>query len=230
MYIICISNLRKKIFLFTVLAAFWVSVILLSGSFVNKRISFDVTINNFVKFSCPLSLKIKEVFISEVIENCSVETNSSQLNPLLQKFSNYKSLEGKFSFSYPSIFNIEEKSFSGGEVLYHIDLLSKSTLSHGFVQVWSLKEPLAQFLEHSKQASSQNIQNFKSEKSIVNGMPGFIWNYVIKGTNGILYNASEAFFEKSGKMYRISYFVPVNEWNKVHEDIFNKMVKSLKVL
>ncbi len=229
MYFYVIRNFRKRVYIIGCLVMFWLLMIAVSGFFIKDRIGTEVTINNSLKFSCPISLNINEVVISDSIANPSVETNAAFSKPRIENFSTYSSPEGKFSFMYPSIFDINAKSFSGGEILYHIDLTAKNLLVHGLVQVWKLNESLESFLEKSKAALSQNVSNFASEKTIINGMPGYIWSYDIKSKDGRGYKSVEAFLEKAGRMYRISYFVPLSQWSNNQYDIFMTMVKSLKV-
>ena len=61
-------------------------------------------------------------------------------------------------------------------------------------------------------------------------MEGFIWDYVIFGGDGKYYKGNEVFFKKDNMMYRISYFVPENKWDKKNKEVFNKMVTSFKIL
>ncbi len=229
MYFYVIKNFRKRVYITGGLVIFWILMIAVSGFFVKDRIGSEVEINNSLKFSCPISLYISEVVINDKIINPSIQTNAAFTKPRIENFSTYSSPDGQFSFMYPSIFDINTKSFPGGEILYHIDLTGKNLLVHGLVQVWMLNESLESFLEKSKAALSQDVTDLNSEKTIINGMPGYIWSYNVKSKDGRGYKAVEAFLEKAGKMYRISYFVPITQWSNNQYDIFITMVKSLKV-
>jgi hypothetical protein len=98
------------------------------------------------------------------------------------------------------------------------------------VQLWSLHEPLENFLENSKKLSDQNFTDFKSSPVSVNEMDGFFWDYSVVTSNGEAFKGNEVFLVKNGVMYRISFFVPEKSWNDKYSDIFWDIVNSFKVL
>jgi hypothetical protein len=181
-----------------------------------------------LSFSYPSSIYINDIYVSQELKNNEIYTNSSYKQPLVQNFSNYKSLAGKFSFSYPSPFILQEKDFGGSDILYHIDFSNPSKSAHGFVQVWNMPYSLKDFLEKSKSASSQDFKSFISKEITINGNAGYLWDYVVKGNDGSDIKGMEAFFKKETRMYRISYFVPVALWDKTQSKIFWDIVHSFK--
>lgn len=226
--VIYISNYRKKIILFTSVLIFWVAMFLLSSFFFHNSLVFNVTIDNSFKFSYPLDLKIDNIFINESINNGIISANTTFRKPFAENFSTYTSLKGKFSFDYPSAFDLNQKSFPGSDILYHIDFHNSSQNAHGFVQVWNLPYPLEVFLDKSKQASLQTFEYFGSKEIKVNNMPGYFWDYSVIGSDGKYYKGSEVFLKKDEKMYRISYFVPKENWSNAQSDQFWNIVNSFK--
>ncbi|MCX7747103.1 MAG: hypothetical protein N2645_09465 [Clostridia bacterium] len=198
--------------------------------FADTNLFFKITINNHLTFNYPLEFQVDNIYIHETIEPEAVITNSSIKKPLRREFKTYTSMEGKFSFMYPSLFTLSQKDFSGSEILYHIDFHNKANTIHGFVQVWNLPYSLQSFLEQSKANSVANYKYFKSNEIKINDIPGFHWDYSILGNDGKYYKGSEVFLKKDNRMYRISYFVPENLWDKNQSEIFWKMVNSFKIL
>ena len=228
MYIIFVPKYKKKFLLFGILLALWVSMFSLAGFIMHNSFIFSVTINNYLSFSYPFAFQVDDIYINEQLGKTDIETNSSLRRPIAQEFSSYKSLNGKFSFNYPSVFALNQQSFPGSDILYHIDFHDKSKLDHGFVQVWNLPYSLSEFLEQSKSTSQQSYKYFNSKPVSVNGNSGYLWDYSVLGNDGNYYKGSEVFFKKDNKMYRISYFVPEMSWNKAQSDTFWNIVNSFK--
>ena len=157
--------------------------------------------------------------------------NDSEMNTSakrLVEYSTYESIEGGFSFNYPSTFTLIPRSFSGNEILYHIDLYDVAGPGYGFVQIWNMSMPMEEFLEKSKEASQLNYKYFSSRKMRVNGYTGYYWDYSVLGSNNTYYKGSEVFLEGKDQMYRISYFMPEKQWNEAQNEIFTTMVKSFR--
>lgn len=207
----------------------WVSMFMLSNFLMHNTMALQVTINDYLTFSYPFNLQVVNVYYNEHLDTNAIQTNTNFKKPLTQKFTNYNSVKGHFSFQYPSAFSLNEQDFVGSEILYHIDFADRSqTNAHGFVQVWNLPYNLKDFLERSKTTSSQNYEYFQSTPIKVNNNPGYLWDYAVIGKDGKNTKASEVFFKKDNRMYRISYFVPEGLWNKTQSDVFWKMVSSFK--
>jgi hypothetical protein len=123
---------------------------------------------------------------------------------------------------------LETLDFQGGEILYHIAFKDKENVAQGFVQVWTLEEDLETFLERSIAASHTLYKYFNVIKKESNGREGILWDYSAVVGNG--YIKGSEFFVKSGeRMYRLSFFVPEERWDKRQKYIFENMLKSLKI-
>lgn len=228
MFIIIVKNYKKRVVLFFSILILWISMFILSNFFLNNSLIYKVTINNSLSFSYPIDFIVENIYVNEQLSNSIVETNSSSKKPVAQGFTNFKSAEGRFSFNYPSLFQLNHGAYLGSDILYHIDFHDKPKTIHGFIQVWHLPYSLSEFLEKSKSTSSQNFTYFNSKQVKVNNFPGYLWDYEVRGNNGKYYKGSEVFFKNNSKMYRISYFVPKELWNKTQSDIFWSMVNSFK--
>lgn len=228
MFIIYVSSYKKKIAVSGIIFLLWVFMFFAADFIVNNSLIFKVTINNCLSFSYPYSIQLDGIYLKDRLESNAIEANSSYRKPIAQKFTNYNSLKGKFSFNYPSAFTIQQKDFPGSDILYHIDFHNAEKTAHGFVQVWNLPYPLKDFLEQSKSVSKQNFKSFVSKPIYVNNEPGYLWDYVVKVKDGTYYKGMEVFFQKDGRMYRISYFIPAKLWNKTQSKIFWNMVYSFK--
>jgi hypothetical protein len=229
MYIVYVKNFRKKIILFSFVLLFWICMFFLINLIMNNSLIYKITINKHITFLYPSKIQIGDIFINESFSNDLIEASLPLDTGQTKNFLDYESLKGKFSFKYPSIFTLNPKDFSGSEILYHIDFKSKSGDVHGFVQVWNMPYSLNDFLEKSKNSSTQNYKYFKSSSILVNGLPGYLWDYSLYGSDGKYYKGSEVFLKKDDKMYRISYFVPESLWSKSEYETFWSIVNSFKV-
>ncbi|HOQ01154.1 MAG TPA: PsbP-related protein [Acetivibrio clariflavus] len=196
--------------------------------FVSRTFAYNLTVNDYLSFSYPLQYTIEDIFINEKVQGNTIETNYNIAHHIPQKFSTYKSIEGKFSFDYPTAFDLKEQYFSGAEILYHIGFKDKTKPIHGFIQVWNLPYSLEEFLEKSKASSMQNFLNFTSQQITVDSSRGVFWKYSILTDNNMNYRGLEVFWKKGDKMYRISYFVPENLWDEKEYETFLKIVNSFK--
>jgi hypothetical protein len=125
---------------------------------------------------------------------------------------------------------LSEKDFPNSDILFHIDFNDNQGIIHGFVQVWHLPYSLKQFLDDSKANSTLQFKDFISKELDIDEKKGYLWDYTVLSDNDKkYYKGMEFFFKKKDNMYRISYFVPVKQWNKTNKSIFWNMVKSFKV-
>jgi len=226
--VLYIHDIRRKIILFFVVIAFWLLLISISQYLINRLFLYTISIDDIISFSHPAFLQIDDIYIKDFYPGV-VRTSSPSVNFSTDEFLSYSSLKGKFSFEYPSAFSIDEKDFSGCDILYHIDFHDKAENIHGFIQVWNIYQSLEEFLESSKKLSQQNFSYFKSSPVSSNYMKGFFWDYSITTGESKHIKGNEVFLENDGKMYRISLFVPEISWNKKLSKVFWDMVKSLKV-
>ena len=165
-------------------------------------------------------------FTASYFAHSNSEMNASAKR--LVEYSSYESTEGGFAFNYPSTFTFTPRSFSGNDILYHVDFQDTAGSGYGFVQIWNMYMPLGEFLEKSKEASRLKYKYFSDRKMKVNGFTGYYWDYSVLGSNNTYYKGSEVFLEGKDKMYRISYFIPENQWNETQKEIFTNMVKSFR--
>lgn len=230
MHIIIVTNYRRKAFLLAAIIFFQVLMFVTGDYLLKNSLLLNVTIDNCMEFSYPMSIVIDNIFVSSIAGDGSIQSSVPFSRPVSrQQFTNYKSLQGRFSFDYPSAFTIAAQEFGGTDILYHIDFRSKTDTDHGFVQVWNMPGSLDEFLKSARNSSQQTFGYFKTGDIKVNGIPGYFWDYsVLAGDN--YYKGIEVFLKKDGRMYRISYFVPEPEWSEQRSELFRNMVKSFKIL
>jgi hypothetical protein len=229
LYIIFISNYKRKLVYLFAIIGLWILLFFLTGLFLNNSLTMKVTIENYLSFSCPVKYDIDSVYVNEKIKESSIETANNFKKPRAEKFSTYESIEGGFSFKYPSAFSLNEEEFEGSEILYHVGFKNKTNTCHGFVQVWNLPYTLKEFLAKSKSASEQKYKQFEEKEVLVNSIPGIFWDYTVITQDNKSFKGNEVFLKKDDKMYRISYFVPENLWNKKESKLFESIVFSFKI-
>ncbi|HHV97491.1 MAG TPA: hypothetical protein GXX37_13680 [Clostridiaceae bacterium] len=228
MIVIIFKDIKKKVISSLVMVLLWATIYFSAGVIFQNIFMFNLSIGNLFSFSCPSHLEIHNIFINDRVDDAiTVSSNISQ--PERQKFSTYTSLKGKFSFKYPSAFSVIEKEFPGSEILYHIDFSDNQNVIHGLVQVWEIPYSLNDFLNNSKETSNLEFKSFKSAQVKVDDKDGYLWDYVIYSNDNNTYKALEYFFEKEGRIYRVSMFAPEAQWSKADENTFWKMVKSFEV-
>lgn len=228
MRILIVRNYRNKIVSAILLMLLWVSMIGVTAFVGSNPLLFKVSVNKSTLFSYPVSYKIDNIYISESMDVNAVKAVSLFSSPQAETL---KKIEPKglgISFSFPSAFQVTEQSFAGNEILYHVDFSDKSKEAYGFVQVWNLKTPLKDFLIASKNTSLSNFKDFRMSELTVNNLDGYLWDYTAVNDSTAV-KALEAFLQKDGKMYRISYFVPEKFYNNYHEKTFMNILNSIKV-
>ena len=227
--LIIITNFKRKITILAFITAAWLLLFMLGSFLIDHTLLFNITVDSCVEFSYPYNIVVDNILISN---SSSVSKNAvytfSTSRPHARQFTNYESLEGKFSFDYPSAFVINEATFTGGDILYHIDFHDRQDTAHGFVQVWNLPGDLGEFLKMSKETSLKTFKYFKSSPIELNGVKGFLWDYSVLTQNGY-YKGVEIFLKQNERMYRLSYFLPEDQWNDIQSELFWNMAKSFKV-
>jgi hypothetical protein len=229
LHIIYIKRYKRRLLFVASIFLLWLLMFLISNLITNHNLIFNITIHDYFSFSYPYQLEVDNIYINNRLSTKSTMAFSSFKRPHTQSFSSYKSLQGKFSFNYPTSFNLNQQDFLGSDILYHINFNSKTSSGHGFVQVWNQPYPLKDFLDSSKNVSQLNYKSFTSKPVTVNGLPGYYWDYSIFDKNGQIIKSSEVFLKKNDKMYRISYFIPENLWNENQANLFWNIVNSFKV-
>lgn len=228
MQIIIVTDYKKKLKMLAFLMTVWLLLFILGGYIIDNVLLYNITVGSFVEFSYPDSIVVDNVMAKSTLTDSKVITSFAPIRPRTGQFTNYKSLEGNFSFDYPSAFEISEETFEGGEILYHIGFHDKQNISHGFVQVWRLNEKLDEFLKKSMNSSQNKFKYFNSENIELNGEKGYYWDYSVSTQDGY-YKGSEIFLSNDGRMYRMSYFMPEDNWDENQSEIFWKMARSFRI-
>lgn len=224
MYLLLIKNYKKKVIQVLTIFVLSLSVIIGFKILIDKTEKYTVISDN-ISISFPISFSISDIFLKNNYSVPYIQT----INSSYKNFINFKSPKEGFEFSYPSIFEITQLNFPGSEILSHIDFKNRDNkLKNGFVQVWNLPYSLEEFLDNSKKNAMVDFTDFSSKKIKMNNLNGYLWEYSFNGALG-KYKALEAFFYKNSKLYRISYFMPLNEYNNDEYDMFWEIVKSFKV-
>ena len=226
--LIIITDYKRKLLLVAIVAAVWMLFFIFGSFLIDNTLFFNITVDSCVEFSYPYDIVVDNVFVRDTHADQGSLSTFCTSRPRTAKFINYESLEGNFSFKYPSAFILNSSSFTGGDILYHIDFHDRDDSAHGFVQVWNLKEDLYDFLEKSKEASQQTYKYFKTDRIKLNEVEGFLWDYSVLTQDGF-YKGSEIFFKQNGLMYRMSYFIPEEQWDEKQSQLFWSMAKSFKV-
>jgi len=228
MRILIIKDYRKKVLSSILLMLLWVSMIGITSFVGSNPLLFKVSINKDAEFSYPVSYKVDSIYVNESIDENAVKAVGLFSRPQVETLKKIEPAGLGISFSFPSAFLVTEQSFLGNEILYHVDFSDKSRETYGFVQVWNLKTPLKEFLISSKNTSLSTFKDFKMSDLKVNDLTGYLWDYTSVNDNNSI-KALEAFLQKDGKLYRVSYFVPEKFYDKQQEKTFMNILNSIKV-
>lgn len=221
MYLL-LKEYKKIIILISSILVLSLMIIVGLKILVDKTNKYTVILDN-LSISYPMAFTISDIYSNNDIAPYIQTSNSS-----CKSFLNYKCTEEGFEFSYPSAFEINPLSFPGSEILCHVDFNNKDNKSkNGFVQVWNLPYSLEEFLENSKKNSMVDFIDFNSKKININNLNGYFWEYSFNSPSG-KFKSLEVFLLKNSKLYRVSYFMPLNEYNTDEYDMFWDIVKSLK--
>ena len=137
-----------------------------------------------------------------------------------------------YIYTLPSNWSYDEKSFEGGEILYHADFVSEDKAIRGFAEVWKANMPLSEFLEESKKSSlgESSFKYYKIQNTKIGIYNGFILEYSIRGNNGKYYKAVEYFIpSKDYIFFRISFFVPEDSYNNKIDMIIKRIIDTIHV-
>lgn len=149
-----------------------------------------------------------------------------------QLFEAYNVMDNTFHFELPDTWSTHEVSFTGGEILYHLNFTSRDRKIHGFVQVWELSEPLKQFVEKSKKSAAGvvDFKYFDIKEIMVDNKKGYLMDYSRANQKGEYNRAYEAFIEGfSNRVYRLSFFVPEKEWRDYYKILFDRIIHLIKI-
>lgn len=227
MHVVIVTNYKKKLLWLVTIITVWLLLFNFGSYIIENEVLLHIAIDSSFEFSYPYSITVDNVFAKNTLPQQNIIATFFPSQPRISQFINYKSIEGNFSFAYPSAFELNEKTFTGGEILYHVDFHDNQNVVHGFMQVWNFSEELGTFLEKAKNSSQQEYKYFVSNNIEINNMNGYLWDYVVAVGNNY-YKGMEIFLTKEGRMYRMSYFIPENKWDDKQSRLFWKMAKSLK--
>lgn len=228
MRFLVISGFRKKVRLLAWSFLLWFSLFLAGSWLIDNSLVYSMEIGSLISFSYPEEIVIEKLISKKSCNARYVFSCSAAAVPRAENYLDYDSLEGKFSIKYPSAFQVQNVSFLGGDILYHVDFRDRGSSAHGFLQIWNLPGSLEEFLSNAKKASQQTFQSFQSSEIEVNGTRGYLWDYTVL-TDAGYYKGMEAFLKKDGRMYRFSYFLPADKWDEKQSEIFRNMLYSLKI-
>ena len=166
------------------------------------------------------------VAVSAFRENIQEERIARQL------FEAYNVMDNTFHFELPGSWYTHEVSFTGGEILYHMNFVSQDKRIYGLVQAWKLSKPMKQFIEES-QKSVTGVVDFKYfdiKEIVINSRKGYLMEYSRANQAGEYNKAYEIFIEgPSKKMYRLSFFVPEKEWRNYYNILFERIAHSVRI-
>lgn len=219
MYLLHIRKYKKII----IIVPFIILFIIYLKILIDKPLKYTVIFNNDLSVSYPINFIISDIYSKNNAPYIQTSNN------IYKDYINFKAPEEGFEFSYPNIFEINSSSFPGSEILYHISFKNRNDImKNGFVQVWKLPYSLEEFLENSKKDAMVEFIDFKSKKISVNSINGYLWEYSFNSPSGKR-KALEAFFVKNSKLYRISYFLPLSQYNIDEYNMFLNIVDSIKI-
>jgi len=225
MNVLIISNYKRKLLIMLATILLWVLMALGIEFLYDSTIQYTISINSSISLTYPSKISIQKIYSKYSDAAPYIQANNSKY----KSFVDFKSVEEGFVFSYPSIFKLDQQSFPGSEILYHIDFQNREDKKfYGFVQVWNMPQSLESFLEASKEAAMNEFTDLVTEKITVNGLGGYFWEYTTQSTNE-KYKNLEVFLTKGSKFYRISYYIPEKNYSKDEYDMFWKIVDSFKV-
>lgn len=133
----------------------------------------------------------------------------------------YISPDNNLQFEYADMFRVHAAYLSGGELKYHVDLLTNRADIHGYVEVWNTDTSLSVFLEKAKAAFSPSVTQFH-ETFPTADYNTRIWEYEI--SEGI--HAKQYFSQTDGKLLVVSLFAPVSLWSEEYNNMFSEITES----
>lgn len=148
----------------------------------------------------------------------------------ITELKSYKALDNKFTYKLPSEWRTSEQNFGGDEIIYHNDFQSRDAVTHGFVEVWNIKDDLRNFLEKSMQLSQYNVKykNYNLQPIKVNNREGYLLTYNMITANDVSYNGHEYFIRDDGKYIRFSFFVRSENFKENMPTIYKAIVETYR--
>lgn len=223
MYLLLVKYKKRAILISTIFILFLLVVVGFK-ILIDKTYKYTI-ISDSISVSFPNNFNISDIYLKNNDTAPYIQTSNSSY----KNFINFKSPKEGFEFSYPSIFEITQLNFPGSEIVSHIDFKNKDDKrKRGFIQVWNIPYSLEEFLENSKKNAMVDFTDFSSKTLKIDNLSGYLWEYSFNSPSG-KFKALEVFLSKNSKLYRISYFMPLNEYNTDEYNMFWEIIKSFKV-
>lgn len=134
----------------------------------------------------------------------------------------YLSPNQDLQFTYADMFHAYTQYLEGGELQYHVDLLTERTNIHGYVEVWNTDTSLSVFLEKAKANFSPTVKNFQ-ESFPTKDFSTRIWEYEI--ADGI--HVKQYFSQEGNKLIVVSLFAPTDLWSDAYDAMFEEIRSSV---
>lgn len=145
----------------------------------------------------------------------------------IRKLKDYSGLGGALKYKLPEEWTTSDRIFSGNEIIYHKDFITKDSTISGFVQVWREQENLKSFLDKSKEVSEKQnkIKNYNVSPLKLDNKTGYLVKYVIE-SNGTDYSAYEYFIQEPKGFLRFSFFMKSKDFKEDMVALFDSIVKT----
>jgi len=139
----------------------------------------------------------------------------------LEPFTDDKNL---IQFSFPAKWLVQQESFTGSEIIKHVQLISPDQKNVCFIQIWQSFKPLTEFINDIEKApiKGEGISDFVVSDTKINGYKGYLVTYKYKE---IL--CKEVYFMYQKRIYRIAYLYSGPKWTKEQEGIFQTILQSI---
>lgn len=187
----------------------------------------EIVIARRVSLVLPHSTKMSDIYMSSKEDSPIIETGlrseSKWKTATIRKYE-----MSEITFQYPDVLRLEEIINLGQEIRIHMNYHHTNNKVHGFFQVWKLNRNLEEFLNESKKFSSMTFINFKESAIKVQGLNGFMWEYIFMDTANDI-KGFEVFLENGNEMYRFSMFVSDMDYKPQYKRIFKRMFQSLRI-
>ena len=161
------GSFRKKLINLALFAAAWALFFTLGSYAVDNMLLFSISVDSSADFSYPYAIEVDDIWITDAYSDKAAVSVYCPYEPKTREFTDFESVEGSFSFKYPSAFIIKPQNFNGTDILYHIDFHEINGKAHGFVQVWNMPGSLGDFLKKSFEASEKTYKFFNSKEFII---------------------------------------------------------------
>lgn len=142
----------------------------------------------------------------------------------------YKALEGGFTYKLPSDWTTNLKSFPGNQIIYHNDFIANDLLTSGFVQVWREQENLKEFLDRSREvAEKQNtIKSYKIKDIKVKNRESYAIKYVIS-SDKVDYIAHEYFIKYNKGFVRLAFFSTYDNFKEGMVNLYESILETVSL-